>query len=203
MGEIVTIRRAKPRQTITVEKVAEGTRRIDSLVAAVPQLEEALEPARVALIEMRERAPKWRFIMLGPAENAAVLNKIVGESKRPSVATRLWGAILCHIQADTGAILMSRKTMMDEAGTRHWHHVKTALEELTKWGALTKADDAEQWFCNPRLANHLPKPLRAVAQRRASNVVSLSTPTRRKKMKAAQDDQGGPINDENQLNLPG
>lgn len=200
MDNIVPIRRPRPREPISVEKAAEATRRLDGLVAAVPQLEEALEPARVAIIEQRERAPKWRFIMLGPAENAAVLNKIVGESKRPSVATRLWGAILCHIEGDTAAVKMSRKTMMDAAGTKHWHHVKLALEELTSWGALTKAEDCEQWFCNPKLASHLPKAVRAAEQRRASNVVKLAPPTRRKQIKAtaAPNNATGPIEDHRQ-----
>jgi hypothetical protein len=202
MGDVVRMTpRPKPRETISVEKAAEATRRLDGLVAAVPQLEDALEPARVALIEQRERAPKWRFIMLGPVENAAVLYRIVGESKRPSVATRLWGAILCHIEADTGAIKMSRKTMLDAAGTKHWHHVKLALDELTAWGALKKAEDQEQWFCNPRLATHLSKVMRPVEQRRATPVVQLSPPTRRKKIKAPDDDNGGPIRDRRQPEL--
>lgn len=165
------------KRSISVERAAEATRRIDTMSADFPALSASLETVRRDLTSQTERPGAWRFVMLGPRENAIILQLIADEAKRPKVSMKLWGAMLCRLHADTGEIRMTRQEMMDAAGTKTSGNISVALGELRDWGAITRDEESRtivRWFLNPRIATHLAEHARPWAQRQAPNVLDLA-----------------------------
>lgn len=197
MGEIARFRRP---DRIAAPDAAEITRRIDSMAAQFPAIEPSLEVVRHDLFRLRETPTAWSFIMLGPTENAIVLEAIVSEARRLKVSALLWSAMLCRIAPDTGEIKMTRKEMMDAANTKHSGHITVALSEFHKWGALIKdrRGTATHWFFNPRIATNLAKHARPWHQKDAPDVVQLAA--ERKRLRQA-DPNSGPIHAPGQTDI--
>jgi hypothetical protein len=180
MEKIAQFRRP---QKMTVADAADAQRKLDAISAAHPALDGSLDAVRHDLHRLREKPQDWTFIMLGPIENAIVMEAILSEARRPAVSLRLWANMICHVDSDTGEIDMNRQQMMEAAGTKHSGHITVALKELHTWGALIKdtREKTTHWFFNPRVATHLAKHARPWAQQHAPNVIDLSEARRRER----------------------
>lgn len=206
------IRAWKPRpRPLSVAEAASATRRLDALQAELPTLSASIETVRRDIAGHTERASKWSFIMLGPKENATVLDLILENARRPKLSVRLWGAMLCRL-TETGEVRMTRAEMMDAAQTKTSGHVSVALGELAEWGALIRDEESRtvvRWFLNPRIATRLAEHARPFAQSRAPDVINLAAErekaraSRRKPTPKHQEPEApGAIHDARQTELP-
>lgn len=121
----------------------------------------------VAAIDRNTAAERgWSFVMLSPMQNAAVVQWIDANAKRPRVSMRLWAEFFCHLRRDTGEIVMTRAEMMEACGAAS-SHVSEALSELHRIGALIRHQEGREvrWFMNSQVATCLTGAAREEAQR--------------------------------------
>lgn len=133
-----------------------------------PELEKVPERALgrilAALDQVTVASEKWSFVMLSPAQNAAVVNWLDRNSSRPREAVRLWALCFTCMRSDTGEIMLTRLELAERIGT-HEDNVSRIMGELVKVGAIIslrekvaglKGPGMVRYFMNPRVATHLP-----------------------------------------------
>ena len=101
---------------------------------AVP--ERALGRVMAALNQVTVSEEGWSFVMLSPAQNAAVVEWIGTNSKRPIDASRLWAKCFTALRSDTGEIMLTRLELAEALGINE-DNVSRIMSELVKIGAIT------------------------------------------------------------------
>lgn len=173
----------RPRRRISVEDAARLDAKLNTIVADHPSLRASAEVMRNDIRSQQERPAAWRFVMLEPRINAVILDRILNEAARPKVSIRLWAALLCYLEADTGRVKMTRHEMMEAVGTKSSSVITVALAELVDFGALKRdtIDRKPHWFLNSRIGTHLAEHLRPAAQADELNVLDLARESRKRR----------------------
>ena len=83
----------------------------------------------------RPDAPAETFIMLKPAQNAAVIQWLGANSRRPAKAMMVWGTLFEHLYPHTGQIMLSREQIAETVGIRP-NEVSAIMGELAKCHAV-------------------------------------------------------------------
>ena len=126
------------------------------LIIDFPDLPDEVRNHVVAAVDQRTVSSRgWTFIMLSPAQNAAVVEWISGNSKRPQIAVRLWALCFTAMRMDTGEICMSRAEMADRLSIAP-RHVSSIMSELVSINAIGRERDGRRvrYFMNPNVATH-------------------------------------------------
>lgn len=113
----------------------------------------------------------WRFLMISPDQNAAVIRYLRFESCRPIVAVDLWSVCLRWLDFETGEVVRSREQLAAEVGVSA-KVVSQVMGELVTCGAVSRLfedDDGNRvrwvrYFVNPRVGTHLHGEARDAAQ---------------------------------------
>lgn len=84
----------------------------------------------------RPDAPGETFIMLKPAQNAAVVDWLEANSTRPMKAMRLWALMFEHLYPHTGQIMLTRDQIAERIGIRP-NEVSEIMGELTRCHAIS------------------------------------------------------------------
>jgi len=107
---------------------------------------------------LRALAPtEWTFVMLSPAQNAAVVEWLSENSKRPQVAVRLWARLFEVLRNDTGQIMQGRIELADRLSIepRHLSEIMTELESINAI-RRERSGRGVRYFMNAAIATHLP-----------------------------------------------
>ncbi len=101
----------------------------------------------------------WTFVMLSPAQNDAVVEWLLANSKRPQAATRLWSHLFTCIRMDTGEILKSREELAERLGILP-RDLSSLMTELASINAVRREKRGREvrYFMNSTIATHLPSP---------------------------------------------
>lgn len=83
----------------------------------------------------RPDAPAETFIMLKPAQNAAVIQWLGANSRRPAKAMMVWGTLFEHLYPHTGQIMRTREQIAEAVGIRP-NEVSAIMGELAKCNAI-------------------------------------------------------------------
>lgn len=83
----------------------------------------------------RPDAPAETFIMLKPAQNAAVVDWLEANSARPMKAMRLWALMFEHLYPHTGQIMLTRDQIAEKVGITP-EHVSEIMGELVRFRAI-------------------------------------------------------------------
>ena len=83
----------------------------------------------------RPDAPAETFIMLKPAQNAAVVDWLEANSTRPMKAMRLWALMFEHLYPHTGQIMLTRDQIAEKVGITP-EHVSEIMGELVRFKAI-------------------------------------------------------------------
>lgn len=75
------------------------------------------------------------FVMIRPAQNAAVVNWLEENSKRPMKAMRVWALLFDHLMPHTGQIMLTREEIAESVGIEA-NNVSQIMSELVKFGAI-------------------------------------------------------------------
>lgn len=150
---------------------AELRQQIGGLAARHPQVLAEL----LALVDRRTVSDSgWRFVMVGPAEDEAVVRWLTDHAKRLRVSLRLWARMKRRIRSDTNEILLTRAEMMECAGASS-SHVSDALSELASIRAIERRQFGREvrWFLNDTVATHRVGAERDAAQAAAPPLLPL------------------------------
>lgn len=160
-----TKRAAKPQKSGNIESLA--ARRKAKMTQAIEVLRrEALglglpkEQADQLAHQLRQQqavTSDWTFVMISPAQNAAVVAWISKNSKRPQQAMVLWAQLFNHLRMDTGEIMLARQELADRLGIEP-KNLSTIMTELASINAVRreKTGRAVRYFMNSNIATHLP-----------------------------------------------
>jgi hypothetical protein len=161
---------------------ARYTRRQRDALTLARCLREVMHPADAerlassyAALSQNPDANRWTFVMISPAQNAAVVRWLSEHSKRRSEAVRLWAELFTVLHPTSGEIMADRATLADRIGIAP-REVSKIMGELTKINAIRKAKDGRKvrYGMNPNIATHLPDPaLRETARDRAGPLLVL------------------------------
>jgi CRP-like cAMP-binding protein len=165
------------------EKLTEAdSLQLRRLVLDYEGLPERLRGELVAEIDRRTASRNgWTFVMLSPAENAAVVDWLVQNSKRPFVALRLWAKLFDNLRTDTGEIVLTRDELAERVNETP-DNVSTIMGELESIGAISRRRERVagmrgpgmvRYFMNPRVGTHLTGKTRDQAQKSAPPLLSL------------------------------
>jgi len=156
--------------------------KLREMVAAYPGLPDRLRSELIAQIDRRTAAKNgWTFVMLSPAQNAAVVSWIVQNSKRPQVAVRLWAELFTAMRTDTGEITLTRDELAERV-RETVQNVSTIMTELEGIGAISRrrqkvagmrGPGMARYFMNSRVATHLSGAAREEAQAAAPPLLVL------------------------------
>lgn len=182
------IAKFKPRRRISIADASRLDAQLNGIVANHPSLAGSIGNVRNDIRSQQERPATWKFVMLGPYENAVIVDLIMSNAARPKLSIRLWAIMLCRLQADTGLVNMTRQEMMEAVGTKSSGIISTALAELVDFGALQRDSGQRppRWFINPKIATHLAEHARTWAQRDAPNVFDIAKETRKRRQPRAE-----------------
>ena len=128
----------------------------------------AIAPAIAALDAHTASENGWTFIMLGPAQNAAVATWLADNSKRPKAAMKLWATLFTGLRMDTGEIMLTRTKIADQIGIKPFD-VSRIMTDLEKIGAISRRYEgrAVRYFMNPNVGTCLKGAARDRAQTEA------------------------------------
>lgn len=129
----------------------------------------------LAIVERRTVSEsKWRFILVGAAEDEAVVRWLTDHAKRLRVSLRLWARMKRRIRSDTNEILLTRAEMMAVSGASS-SHVSEALAELVSIKAIKRQQEGREvrWFLNDTVATHRVGADRDAAQAEAPPLLPL------------------------------
>ena len=114
-------------------------------------------------------ADRWIFAMISPTQNFAVLEWLRKHSKRPQVATSVWGLLLTGLRPDTGEILLTRAQIADRVGVLP-RDLSSIITELASINAIRREKEGRRvrYFLNPSIATHIPGPEARKAAREAA-----------------------------------
>jgi hypothetical protein len=146
------------------------------LVLDFPDLPKRAVSELIATID-RQTASRsgWTFVMLSPAQNAAVVAWLTEHSSRPLVAVRLWALLFSNLRTDTGEVVQTRDELA-EALRITPNEVSQVMGELETIGAISRrrqrvagmrGPGLVQYFMNPRVATQLTGAARDKAQAEA------------------------------------
>ena len=98
----------------------------------------------------------WRFIMLQPDLNQAVIRHMTKRSKRPILAVNLWAMFLNNLRTDTGEILLTRQEMADQLEQLP-RDISSVMSEFAKIKVIRREKKGGRvfYFLNPWVATHL------------------------------------------------
>ncbi len=101
----------------------------------------------------------WTFVMISPAQNAAVVRWLTGNSKRPQAAILLWAHLFEVMRNDTGEILRTREELAERVGISP-QNLSRIMTELASINAVRreKREREVRYFMNSAIATHLPSP---------------------------------------------
>lgn len=110
----------------------------------------------------------WTFVMISPAQNAAVVRWLRQNSSRPLVALEMWSLCFVNLDMRSGEILLSRSEIADAVGERV-ENVSRVMSELEKCGAISRKRDRTRvrYFMNPLVGTRLAGQARDQAQAHA------------------------------------
>lgn len=120
-------------------------------------------------------ANRWTFVMISPAQNAAVVEWLNAHSKRRTEALRLWASLFTVLHPTTGEIMADRDTLAGRLGIAP-REVSKIMGELATINAIRKAKEGRKvrYGMNPNIATHLPDPaIREAARDQAGPLLVL------------------------------
>lgn len=83
----------------------------------------------------RPDGPAETFVMIKPAQNAAVVDWLEANSSRPMKAMRLWALMFEHLYPHTGQIMLTRDQIAERIGIRP-NEVSEIMSELVRFRAI-------------------------------------------------------------------
>ena len=122
-----------------------------------------------------EKAGEWGFTMISTAQQAAVLDWLEANSKRPMKAMKLWGHLLANLDRETGEIVATRQDLAARVGMEP-PDLSKVMTELASINAVRREKKGRnvRYFLNPNIATHLPSAaLRAKAREEAGPLLKL------------------------------
>ncbi len=127
---------------------------------------ETLEAIAQAAGAMKAGSNDWMFAMISTDQNAAVVDWLLENSKRPQVAVKLWAQLFRVIRTDTGEVLLSRSELAERVGTEP-RTLSSIMTELASINAVQRQQDGRRvrYFMNPHIATHIPSPAARKAAR--------------------------------------
>jgi DNA-binding transcriptional ArsR family regulator len=125
---------------------------------------------RAATLVERELSARsgWRFIMVEPRLNAAVVRYLLECSHRPQQAVRLWAELFALLPPDGNEVRASREELARLVGITS-RAVTEIMGELEAVGAVYRRKEGRgvRYFVNPVLGTHLGGTARDRAQSEA------------------------------------
>jgi DNA-binding transcriptional ArsR family regulator len=125
---------------------------------------------RAATLVERELAARsgWRFVMVEPRLNAAVVRHLLERSHRPQQAVRLWAELFALLPPDGNEIRASREELARLVGITS-RAVTEIMGELEAIGAVYRRREGRgvRYFVNPLVGTHLAGAVRDKAQAEA------------------------------------
>ncbi len=134
---------------------------------------ETLEQIARAAGAMKAGRNDWMFAMISTDQNAAVVDWLLDNSKRPQVAVKLWAHLFRAIRTDTGEILLSRSELADRVGLLP-RDLSSIMTELASINAVLRERSGRgvRYFMNPHIATHVPgDAARAAAREKAGPIL--------------------------------
>lgn len=122
-----------------------------------------------------EKSGEWGFTMISTVQQAAVLDWLEANSKRPMKAMKLWGHLLANLDRDTGEIIATRQDLAGRVGMEP-RDLSSTMTELASINAIRREKEGRsvRYFLNPNIATHLPSAaLRAKAREEAGPLLKL------------------------------
>ncbi len=100
---------------------------------------------------------EWTFVMISPAQNAAVVEWLSQNSKRPQVAVRLWARLFEVMRNDTGEIMKGREELAQRLGIEP-RNLSQIMTELASINAIRRERSGRgvRYFMSPNIATHIP-----------------------------------------------
>lgn len=83
-----------------------------------------------------EPASTWTYTMISREQQRLVL-KLINASKKPAITSRVWLALVSHVQLDTGEIMAGRTRIAEDAETSP-EEASRALSYLAEVGAIIR-----------------------------------------------------------------
>jgi hypothetical protein len=134
------------------------------LVLALPDLPARAAGEIVAAIDRQMASRrKWTFVMLEPAQNAAVVDWLMAHSSQPMKAARVWAQCFTALRMDTGEITLTRDELAQRAGVPS-DEISRIMGELESCGAIIRRREKipgmrgpgrAVYFMNSRVGTHL------------------------------------------------
>lgn len=93
------------------------------------------------------------FVMIRPAQNAAVVDWLEANSKRPMKAMRVWALLFDHLMPHTGQIMLTREEIAKKVGIRA-DDVSEIMRELVGFGAIFSVREKVAGMRGPGLARY-------------------------------------------------
>jgi len=93
------------------------------------------------------------FVMIRPAQNAAVVDWLEANSKRPMKAMRVWALLFDHLMPHTGQIMLTRGEISEAIGIRA-DDVSQIMNELVKFGAIFSERERVEGLRGPGLVRY-------------------------------------------------
>ena len=110
----------------------------------------------------------WRFIMVEPYLNAAVVTYLSTYSRRPLKAVQLWARLFAVLPHESNEVQASRTELGRLVGIRP-SEVSEIMGELEEVGAIYRRREGRsiRYFVHPELGTHLKGEVRDRAQEEA------------------------------------
>jgi hypothetical protein len=114
----------------------------------------------------------WTFVMLAPAQNAAVVRWIMANCSSPMKAASVWAECFTMLRMDTGEIMLTRDELADRVVIPS-DEISRIMGELESCGAIIRRREkvpgmrgrgVAKYFMNPNVATHLSGAARDAAQ---------------------------------------
>lgn len=118
------------------------------------------DAARLALSLAPLPKPRTEpFIMMQPAQNAAVVRWLRNNSKRPQAATALWAELFTAVHPATHEIMLTRADIAARVGIDPMH-VSRIMTELVSIEAIERRKEGRRvvYSMNPNVSTHVAGP---------------------------------------------
>ncbi len=142
------------------ERAVRKAAKAAQLEALLREAGESPEAAAQSADRLRVQAPNgWTFLMISPAQNAAVVRWLMDNSMRPMVAMKLWVRLFEVIRNDTGEVMASRADLAAHVGVDP-DNLTRIMSELVSINAIRRERHGRRvtFFMNSAVATHLPGP---------------------------------------------
>jgi hypothetical protein len=114
--------------------------------------QEAFEHALLTITKHKANDKTWRFVMLSP-DQALIAISLIDEVRNPYETTKVWNAVLCYMDWDTGHIAVDRNTLADKCKMLPTN-VSHSLKQLVDIKILyrrKRPDGKFAYYCNPNI----------------------------------------------------